>query len=115
MEDRSTAVEAKVREELAVDTEELGGSAWEAAITSFVLFTLGAIIPVAPFIFLEGMTAIVTSIGLSMIGMFIIGAAITLFTGRPVLISGARQMVFGLAAALVTFTIGKLIGINLVG
>lgn len=115
MGDHSTAVEAKVREELAVDPEELGGSAWEAAITSFVLFTLGAIIPVAPFMFLEGLPAIITSIGLSMVGMFIIGAAITLFTGRPVLISGARQMVFGLAAALVTFTIGKLIGINLVG
>jgi VIT1/CCC1 family predicted Fe2+/Mn2+ transporter len=115
MEDRTTAVEAKVREELAVDPAELGGSAWEAAITSFVLFTLGAIIPVAPFMFSDGLTAIITSIGLSMVGMFVIGAAITLFTGRPVFVSGARQMVFGLAAALVTFTIGKLIGINLAG
>jgi VIT1/CCC1 family predicted Fe2+/Mn2+ transporter len=113
MEDHTTAVEAKVREELAVDPEELGGSAWEAAITSFILFTLGAIIPVVPFTFLAGITAIITSILMSMVGMFIIGAAITLFTGRPVLISGARQMVFGLAAALVTFTIGKIIGINL--
>jgi VIT1/CCC1 family predicted Fe2+/Mn2+ transporter len=47
--------------------------------------------------------------------LFIIGAAITLFTGRSVWFSGFRQVIFGLAAAAVTFGIGKLIGISLAG
>jgi VIT1/CCC1 family predicted Fe2+/Mn2+ transporter len=51
----------------------------------------------------------------SAFGLFIIGAAITLFTGRSVWFSGFRQVIFGLAAAAVTFGIGKLIGISLAG
>jgi len=59
-----------------------------------------------------GMHAILVSVGLSASGLFIIGAAITLFTGRSVWFSGFRQVLFGLAAAAVTFGIGKLIGVN---
>jgi VIT1/CCC1 family predicted Fe2+/Mn2+ transporter len=51
----------------------------------------------------------------SMVGLFIIGAGITLFTGRSVLFSGTRQVTFGLAAAAVTFIIGRLIGVNMAG
>ena len=115
MSDPSTAVEAKVREELSLDTKELGGSAWEAAITSFVLFTIGAIVPVSPFILFTGQTAITASVIFSTFGLFIIGAGITLFTGRPVWISGLRQVVFGLAAAALTYGIGLIIGVNLGG
>lgn len=61
------------------------------------------------------MNAILISVGLSAAGLFIIGAAITLFTGRSVWFSGSRQVLFGLAAAAVTFGIGKLIGVNVVG
>jgi len=46
------------------------------------------------------------------LGLFVIGAAITLFTGRPVWQSGLRQVIFGLAAALVTYLIGRLIGVS---
>jgi vacuolar iron transporter family protein len=49
------------------------------------------------------------------VGLFIIGAGITLFTGRNVMYSGVRQVLFGLAAAVVTFGIGRLIGKNLGG
>jgi VIT1/CCC1 family predicted Fe2+/Mn2+ transporter len=115
MEDPSSAVETLVREELAIDREGLGGSAWEAAITSFILFALGAIIPISPFIFLNGLHAVFTSIAFSTVGLFIIGAGITLFTGRPVLISGFRQVIFGLIAAGLTFVIGKLIGVSVAG
>ena len=110
-----TALDTLSREELGINPEDLGGSAWEAAITSFILFALGAIIPVAPFIFISGMTAVYISIGLSTIGLFILGAVITLFTGRTVLFSGFRMVIFGLIAAAVTFGIGRLIGVSIGG
>lgn len=112
----ATALEALARDELGIDPEELGGSAWEAAITSFLLFAVGAIIPVIPYLFgASGLTAVAISSVLSAIGLFGIGSAITLFTGRSVLYSGTRQMIFGLVAAAVTFGIGRLIGVSVVG
>jgi VIT1/CCC1 family predicted Fe2+/Mn2+ transporter len=113
--DKSSALDTLSREELGINPQELGGSAWEAAITSFLLFAVGAILPVAPFIFLSGYTAVFVSIGLSIIGLFLLGAAITLFTGRTVLYSGMRMVVFGLIAAGVTFGIGRLIGGGMTG
>jgi VIT1/CCC1 family predicted Fe2+/Mn2+ transporter len=113
MTNKETALDTLAREELSIDPAELGGSAWEAAITSFVLFALGAIIPVSPFIFTGGMSAVFISIGLSALGLFGLGAAITLFTGRPVWKSGLRMVVFGLLAAAVTFGIGRLIGVSI--
>ena len=100
-------------QELGINAEELKGSALEAAIYSFVLFSIGAIIPLAPFIFTTGNKAIILSVVFSMVGLFLIGAAITLFTNRNVWFSGFRQVFFGLAAAAVTFGIGKLIGVSL--
>ena len=113
MRDTDTALETLAREELGIDPGELGGSAWEAAITSFVLFSLGAIVPVIPFFFADGMTAVALSVVFSTIALFTVGAAITLFTGRPVLFSGSRQVVFGLIAAALTFGIGRLVGVSL--
>ena len=110
-----TALDTLAREELGIDPQELGGSAWEAAITSFFLFALGAIIPVAPFIFLSGMTAVYVSVIISALGLFGIGAAITLMTGRSVLYSGTRQVLFGLTAAALTYGIGRLIGVSIGG
>lgn len=115
MQNQESALETLAREELSIDPSELGGSAWEAAITSFVLFALGAIIPVIAFFLLEGLAAVALSIALSIVGLFVIGAAITLFTGRSVWFSGTRQVLFGLAAAAVTFLIGRLIGVSLAG
>ena len=115
MEDDANALQTLAREELGIDPKALGGSAWEAAITSFLLFAVGAIIPVAPFMFLSGMTAVITSLIFSTIGLFVIGAGITLFTGRSVLSSGGRQVLFGLAAAAITYLIGRLIGVNVGG
>lgn len=114
-ENPQTAIDAIITEELGIDKEELGGSAWEAAIASFILFAIGAIIPLYPFIFLDGKNAILLSIGSSVIGLFGIGAAITLLTGKSVLFSGFRQVAFGLAAAAVTYGIGSLIGVSLAG
>lgn len=112
MQDQETALDTLAREELGIDPDELGGSPWVAAITSFILFAIGAIVPVLPFIFAGGQNAVVLSIVFSTIALFVVGAAITLFTGRPVLFSGLRQVVFGLAAAAVTFGIGRLVGVS---
>jgi len=113
--DTTKAHELMVKEELGINSEELKGSAMEAAITSFLLFAVGAIIPVLPFFFLKGFNAIILSTMLSALGLFIIGSAITLFTGKSVWYSGMRQVIFGLAAAAITYGIGSLIGVQVVG
>jgi VIT1/CCC1 family predicted Fe2+/Mn2+ transporter len=113
--DRPAALDALAREELGVDPEELGGSAWEAAISSFVLFAIGAIVPVLPFLFTTGLSAVAISVAASALGLFGIGAAITLLTGRSIWFSGMRQVIIGLAAAGITFGIGRLIGVSLAG
>ena len=114
-ENPETAIDAIITEELGIDKEELGGSAWEAAIASFILFAIGAIIPLYPFMILDGKEAIYLSIASSVVGLFGIGAAITLLTGKSILFSGMRQVAFGLAAAAVTYGIGTLIGVSLAG
>jgi len=113
MKDKDLAHEILVKEELGINEEELRGSAFEAAIYSFILFSIGAVIPVLPFMFTDGTKAILMSVSFSAIGLFLIGAAITLFTGKNVWFSGLRQVFFGLAAAAITFGIGKLIGVNI--
>lgn len=112
---KEQAYQILVKEELGIDSDELKGSAMEAALASFVLFAIGAIIPVIPFFFWTGTQAILASAALSAIGLFLIGAIITLFTGKSIWFSGIRQVVFGLAAAAITFGIGKLIGISIAG
>ena len=111
MKDKSNAHAVLVKEELGINTDDLKGSAIEAALYSFFLFTLGAIIPVFPFIFMTGLHAIILSVVLSACGLFLIGGAITLFTGKNLWYSGFRQVLFGLVAAAITFGIGKLIGV----
>jgi VIT1/CCC1 family predicted Fe2+/Mn2+ transporter len=110
MEAGDTALDTLAREELGIDPEELGGSAWAAAITSFFLFALGAIVPVLPFVFGSGLVAIVSSLLLSALGLFIIGLGVTLTTGASLLKAGGRQVALGLLAALVTFGLGRLAG-----
>jgi vacuolar iron transporter family protein len=115
MKDKDLAHQVLIREELGINPEELKGSAMEAALYSFFLFAIGAIIPVAPFLFTSGYPAILFSVALSALGLFVIGSAITLFTGKSIWFSGMRQVIFGLIAAAITFGIGKLIGISVTG
>lgn len=109
------ALDTLAREELGVDPETLGGSAWEAAFASFLLFCLGAVVPVMPFFFASGFAAVAVSLGVSALALFGVGAGITLVTGKPVWWSGLRQMLFGLVAAGVTFGIGTLLGAAITG
>ncbi len=108
-----TALDTLAREELGIDSKELGGSAWVAAITSFILFSIGAAIPVVPYIFFTGRDGIIMSAVFSAAGLFIIGAFITLMTGKNPWLSGLRQVLFGLATAAVTYVVGWIIGVNL--
>jgi vacuolar iron transporter family protein len=113
--DKTRALDTLIIEELGIDKEELGGSAWEAAFASFLLFAIGAIIPLFPYFFTSGLHARYWSIGAAVVGLFLIGAASTLFTGRSLAYSGARQIIFGLGAAAVTFGVGRFIGVQIGG
>lgn len=107
------ALETLAREELGIDPEELGGSAYVAAGTSFAMFAAGAVLPLVPFAFFAGTTAVLASAILSGAALFGIGALITLITGQPALRAGLRQLAIGAAAAGVTFAVGKLLGVAL--
>jgi VIT1/CCC1 family predicted Fe2+/Mn2+ transporter len=108
--DRAAALNTMAREELGIDPGELGGSAWVAALTSFSLFALGAVIPLLPFIVATGPGAVVGAATLAALTLAGIGAAITLVTGQPALRSALRQLAFGLTAAAITYAIGRLFG-----
>ncbi|HEY2751581.1 VIT1/CCC1 family protein [Phenylobacterium sp.] len=110
---KDTALDTLVREELGIDPDELGGSAWSAATASFLLFSAGAIFPVAPFFFVGGWTAAILSLALSGLALCAIGAGTSLFTGRGIFFSASRQLIIGYAAAAVTFGVGRLAGVAL--
>jgi len=96
---------------LAVPRQESSeGYAWNAAVSSFLLFATGALFPVVPFFFLSGTPAVLASILISLVVLSLLGAAVTLFTGRSLLFSGIRQLLVGLGAAGVTYTLGHFIG-----
>jgi VIT1/CCC1 family predicted Fe2+/Mn2+ transporter len=113
MKNQDITLDTLSREELGIDPGELGGSAWVAAITSFLLFAFGAVFPLFPYFFWSGVTAVYISVGVSAIGLFIIGAAITLMTGRNVFYSGFRQVLFGMVAAALTYGVGRIIGVSI--
>ncbi|MGA2527952.1 MAG: demethoxyubiquinone hydroxylase family protein [Acidimicrobiales bacterium] len=110
MADEQTALDAMVREELGLDPSQLGGSPYAAGGSSFLLFAIGAIIPLIPYFITSGTTALVVSICCAALGLFTIGTLITLLTGRNAIFSGTRQLCFGLLAAGATFGLGRLIG-----
>jgi len=109
MSDPESALGVLAREELGIVPEELG-SPWTAAVASFVLFAIGALLPVVPFFFTGGVTGIILSAALAGLGLFILGAAITLLTGRSPWFSGMRQLILGLVIATITFAIGSAVG-----
>ncbi len=112
MQDPEAALDTKVREELGLDPDELG-SPWGAAGSSFVAFGVGAIIPLAPFLLSSGTTALVVAFGLALAALFVVGAGVSLVTGRSLVFSGLRQVAIGALAASVTFLVGTLIGVEI--
>ena len=108
------ALDVLAREELLVDPQELGGSAYVAAGTSFAMFAIGALVPIIPLLFASGTTAIAASALVSAASLFGVGALITVITGQPAIRAGARQLAIGVAAAAITYGLGRLVGAALV-
>ena len=108
--DPDIALDMLVREELGLDPDQLG-SPFGAAGGSFVAFAIGASIPVLPYLVAGGPSALLVSLGLSLVALFCVGAAVSLLTGRGLIFSGVRQLAIGLAAAVVTYIIGSIIGV----
>lgn len=110
IQNKSEALDTLTREELGLNPDELG-NALGAGVSSFISFTIGAFLPIAPFLFMNRSDAFMTSIPLSAISLFVIGMLSGLFTGKSSLISGARITLLGTIAATATYFIGKLIGV----
>lgn len=112
--DKDLALQTLVREELGLDENGMS-SPIAAAVGSFVAFTIGAIIPVIPWLFGGGTLVMAVSFGVSLIGLFVLGALVSLLTGRSLLFSGLRQVFIGASAAIITYLIGSLIGVSMAG
>jgi VIT1/CCC1 family predicted Fe2+/Mn2+ transporter len=108
--DPEAALDTLIREELGLDPDELG-SPWGAAIGSFLAFAAGALVPVLPYLLGIGALAFQLSLGLSLLALFAVGAGVSLLTGRGILFGGTRQALIGLAAAAVTYGVGRVIGV----
>lgn len=111
LENPQTALDTLVREELGMSEEE-AGNPWVAAGSSFAMFSVGAILPVLPWFFVGGLVGVALSAAAAGVGLFASGTITTLFTGRSVLFSGSRMLAFGLAAAALTFGVGRVIGVS---
>jgi vacuolar iron transporter family protein len=112
MQNPDIALTTLAREELGIDTEAPENPLREGVITG-VATGLGAIIPILPFIFFSGQTAVWIGIAISMIGHFLVGASRAIFTGRPAIRSGLEMFVVGMGVALATYLLGLLIGVKL--
>jgi len=113
MSNKNAALDTLAREELGIDPQELGGNPFSAALTSFALFSAGAIFPLLPFIWLSGAPAIAASVAASTVALCGVGVLTSLFNGRSPAFSAARQAVAGCAAAAVTYGIGAALGVSL--
>ncbi len=111
MQDPERALDTLAREELGLNPDELG-SPWVAATSSFSAFTAGAALPLLPFLF-EHANALTSSIALTAIALFGVGASMSLFTGRHALLSGLRMLAIGGVAGVATYFIGAWLGVTL--
>jgi vacuolar iron transporter family protein len=111
MADPETALDVHAREELGLDPDQLG-SPWGAATSSFLTFSAGAAVPLVPYLVGSGVAAAATAVSLALAALFAVGASMSLFTGRAWAWSGARMLLIGGAAALVTFGVGRLLGVT---
>ncbi|NOT16763.1 MAG: hypothetical protein HOP20_01690 [Sulfuriferula sp.] len=110
--DPERALDTLAREELGLNPDELG-SPWSAAISSFIAFCIGAGIPLLPFVLSSGSKALISGILMTAIALFLVGASISLFTGRHALWGGLRMLGIGSAAGTITYFIGSLLGVSL--
>ena len=109
MADPKTALDTLAREELGLDPDELGNPKRVAA-SSFAAFAVGAAVPVIPYFFLSGLTALFVAVTLAVIAMLVVGGTVGRVSGLGVARSAARQLLVGGGAAAVTYIVGRLVG-----
>ena len=102
------ALDALAREELGLNPDDLG-SPTGAALSSFIAFSIGASLPIIPFL-LKLSHGIVVAAAMSGTALFVVGAVLSLFSGRSALLGGARMLSIGSVAAVATYFIGSLFG-----
>jgi VIT1/CCC1 family predicted Fe2+/Mn2+ transporter len=110
--DPERGLDALAREELGLNPDELG-SPGGAAISSFLSFAGGALIPLLPFLIAGGDIALLASIIASAVALFLVGATLSLFTGRHAWRGGLRMLAIGAAAGALTYAIGSALGVGL--
>jgi VIT1/CCC1 family predicted Fe2+/Mn2+ transporter len=103
--DPDQALLIHAQEELGVDPTQLP-SPWVAAFSSLASFSVGAFIPLLPY--LAGATTIAYSAILAVLALFGAGALSARFTVRTWHFSGLRQLLVGIVAAAVTYGVGLL-------
>jgi vacuolar iron transporter family protein len=108
--DPDRALDVHTREELGVTLGDLP-SPRLAAASSFVAFAVGALVPVMPY--LLGAQTLWPAVVVSLLGLFLTGAAVTRLTSRPWWYGGIRQVVLGSTAAALTYAFGNLVGAGL--
>jgi len=99
------------RQVMGFNPDELG-SPWIAAISSFVLFTLGALAPLAPWVFGGGLFAVVLSIILTGLASLLIGGFIGASSGKGIMHGALRQLFIVILASVVTYGTGYLFGVS---
>jgi VIT1/CCC1 family predicted Fe2+/Mn2+ transporter len=105
------ALDTHSRLELGIDPEA-PGSAWRAAISSFLAFSVGAILPLFPWFFTEGTSAVIATVIIGAIAALALGATIGLMSGRNVWGTAFRQLAVAAVAAAVTYGVGSLLGVS---
>ena len=111
MRDPERALMVHAREEFGIDPNQLP-SAWQAAVLSFVCFVAGALLPVIPWFVGEGNAATAATVAIGVVAAAGLGWAIGQFAERSRVKSAGRQVLIMLAAAVVTFSIGKALGVS---
>ncbi len=101
------ALDTLAREELGINPKELI-SPWGAAISSFFSFSLGAFIPIVPYLCSNSESNLFITIGLTGLSLFVVGAVLSLFTHRSALLGGLRMLFIGALAGLLTYVIGSI-------
>ena len=109
MRDPERAIDTFVREEIGLSAETMG-SPVAAGLGSLSAFSVGAVVPLVPFLLTTGAPAFAVSIAASIGALFLIGLAVSRLTHRRALFSGIRQAGMGGLAAAVTYGIGTLLG-----
>jgi VIT1/CCC1 family predicted Fe2+/Mn2+ transporter len=107
VENPEKALDALTREELGLNPDDLG-SPVGAAMSSFLMFSSGAVLPLIPYVFGYASHGILIASIISGTALFCVGAALSLFSGRNAFLGGARMLAIGATAATATYFIGSL-------